>query len=97
MLPFPVNSMINNIPQSVTGAALGIAGVLLYLHINPARPDPFTGTNAKEMEQRLMLAVGRIESRLDEHLNYSLAKTALYDKELGRLSALCARQRPPEM
>lgn len=71
----------------------GMGGTIGYQQINPPRPDPFTGAQARAMESALRRDIERLEHIVDEHLAYSLRKTEAYDRDIASLKERCAKQR----
>lgn len=51
----------------VTGVLAGTGGNIGLRIIDPPRPDPFTGTEARQLEDRLNLRCQRIEQQLRDH------------------------------
>ena len=86
-----MNGIINSLdPMNIAVAILaGLIGTWAYFQMQPPRPDPFTGREAREMELRLTHIIERYDARLEAHLQYSLRKTEGYDKQLAVLSVRC--------
>lgn len=52
---------------TLAGAGGGIGGSVAWRGIDPPRPDPFTGTQGRQLEER----IERVEREIDAHLEYS--------------------------
>ena len=70
----------------------GMGGTIGYQKINPPRPDPFTATQARQMEAGIRRDLQRIEHAVDAHLDYSLRKTEFYDAKIASLEERCRKQ-----
>ena len=73
---------IRDVAILLTAVVSGAGGTMLYQQIDPPRPDPFTGTMAREMEARLRRDIDRVEQMIDEHLHFAQRKVEFYDRTL---------------
>ena len=95
MLPFPMNGLAvaESLPNMVTlvvyGLICGFAGAEIHDYLQPARPDPFTGAQGLELERELRQDINRINTAINQHLQYSLQKTSRYDASIARLEERC--------
>ena len=61
----------------------------MHDYLQPARPDPFTGAQGLELERELRQDISRVNTALNQHLQYSLQKTSGYDAAIARLEERC--------
>jgi len=73
----------------LTAVGAGGLGTYGYQQISPPRPDPFTGTMAKEMEIRLRHDMERIETQLLAHINVAANRMVEHDKDIATLKERC--------
>lgn len=66
-------------------AGAGVAGTAGYNTMNPPRPDPFTGSEGRNLQRQ----IDRLDKDLHTHLSYSQRKVEQYDAAIAQLLVRC--------